>query len=148
MQGYYYNDDVFPTGPIDPVATPAALRKVEPDLDVVWASNPGPEITGDIFKGHFEGRLKPSLAGDYTFRCVVDDDLRLWIDGVLLIDDQSTGASSHTAIRSVAMVPEQMYTIVADYRDTHGGAALQLFWACTAVPDEPVPAHSCYLPKK
>lgn len=101
-----------------------AIREAEIDYD--WGqSAPLAGVPADGFsvrwttKTHFE-------AGNYTFTAVVDDGVRLWVDGELLIDAwQTQSATIYTADTDLNA---GTHTVQMAYYDDTGSAVAKLWW--------------------
>ncbi|NLD74502.1 MAG: hypothetical protein GX649_17515, partial [Chloroflexi bacterium] len=82
-RGEYYNNTTL--------EGPPALITNEVDLQFEWGEgSPHPAIQRDRFSARYARRLHFSR-GEYRLTAVVDDGVRVWIDGRLVIDAWQTG---------------------------------------------------------
>jgi len=104
-----------------------ALVRDDPDLYFDWgAGAPAPGLPVDNFSVRWTRDLNFS-AGNYRFYAYVDDGVRLWIDGVLVIDQwRESTPTTHTADVALA---EGKHTVVMEYFEATGNALAQLSWA-------------------
>ena len=63
------------------------LERIDPAIDFDWVRNgPGRPIREDEFTAEWTGFVVPSFSETYTFEVDADDQMQLWVDGVLLVD--------------------------------------------------------------
>ena len=97
-----------------------------PGLDFNWGPNaPASALPADNFSVRWT-RQAEFEATTYRFHALADDGVRLWVDGVLLIDQwRDQQPREWTADR--AMVAGRR-TIVVEYYEHTGGARIQVWW--------------------
>jgi LysM repeat protein len=90
-----------------------------------WRTNgPGKPLKGQNFSARYT-RDKPFDAGLYRFNVLVDDGVRVWLDGVPLIDQWHESSLIHySADRQVSAGTHHLQI---DYFQAYGGAQL-VFW--------------------
>ncbi len=88
LLGEYYNQYDKTIAAIPNTWTVTSTR-VDPNIDFNFASAPpGPTgIGANYFSVRWTGKVWPPASGDYTFYAAGDDGVRLWINGVLLINN-------------------------------------------------------------
>lgn len=64
--------------------TPVLVR-TETDLDHDWGTGSPPGVNADQFSGRWERYLE--ISGNYRFTATGDDGFRVWVDGVLVINE-------------------------------------------------------------
>ena len=114
---------------------------IDPVIDFNWG-NSGPALLpdNDDFAIRWTGSVTtPAVSGDYTFHLVSDDGVRLWIDGVLLIDEwhPSSGVEYTTTLNLAAL---SRHRLRIEYYEAGGGALVQFFWTVPGAPKVIVPA--------
>src|SRR4030095_440988 len=63
------------------------LQRVDPAVDFDWIDgSPDPAVFPDNFSVRWTGFVKPEFSEPYTFFITVDDGVRLWVGGQLVID--------------------------------------------------------------
>ncbi len=106
-----------------------SLERVDPTIDFDWVRNgPGRPIREDEFTALWTGVVEPSFSETYTFEIDADDDLRVWLDGQLLVDPWTH------EMRAGVPVP-----IRVEYREEDVNAWARLFWSSPSRSREIVP---------
>jgi glucose/arabinose dehydrogenase/RNase P/RNase MRP subunit p29 len=117
------------------LAGAAALTRCEPAIDNDWgAGGPGNGVPNDNFSVRWTGSFT-FPAGDATFSVTADDGIRLWVDGVLLIDkwiDQ--GPTTYTATRTLTA---GSHDLKVEYYEKGGGAVARASWTTSGAPTSP-----------
>lgn len=83
----------------------------------------GPE---DFFAARYTGDFATDAAGDFTFYLTSDDGSELYIDGVLVIDNDAL--QSPTELSATIALTEGSHTIEVRYFERGGGADVDLDW--------------------
>jgi PA14 domain/Chitobiase/beta-hexosaminidase C-terminal domain/Divergent InlB B-repeat domain len=147
LQGQYYNDGsgaVYsqspPLGLANPFTSAPVLTRYDAQVDFNWGANsPGSGVNVNNFSAKWTGRVKALVSGSYIFRVTADDGVRLFFNGVQVIDgwkDQSQTIYTYTTL----------YKIELHYYE-HGDAAVcQLHWIPPGQPDQAVPQSQLYPP--
>ena len=105
-------------------------RGVNP-LDYDWGS--GSPLDGtvartqpvDNFSARWRGQFR-FAAGDYRFRAVADGGVRVYLDGLLVIDEWSDGATSASNVFRNVGAGE--HTVTVEYYERSGEAAVRVSW--------------------
>jgi glucose/arabinose dehydrogenase len=113
-----------------------ALTRQDPAVDFDWgAGSPGDGIPAD----HFSARWTKSVqlaAGSYAFTSTTDDGVRLFVDGVLVLDKWTLqGPTTYAVTRQLS---EGTHQIVMEYFDNNGGAVARFGFASANEPPPPV----------
>jgi glucose/arabinose dehydrogenase len=91
-----------------------------------WGTgSPGPGVPADGFSTRWQGAFS-FPAGDTTFTVTADDGIRLYVDGVLVIDkwiDQAP--TTYTATRTLTAGTHQ---VKVEYYENGGGAVAKVSW--------------------
>jgi YVTN family beta-propeller protein len=120
LTGRYFNNKTL-TG------TPALTRTEVVNFD--WGTNaPGTGIGKDNFSVRWTGDVKTSAAGGYRFRTVSDDGVRLWVNGVLVIDNWSLHGATTNTSNSITLAANTRYTIKMEFYEQTGSAVAKLQW--------------------
>jgi len=116
--GAYYNNQTLSGQPI--------FNRIDPALVFNWGPyGPGPGIGGEHWSARWTS-IQYLNAGTYQFNVTVDDGVRIYIDGQIIIDqwhDQSATAYS----ANVAVVTGT-HAIQVDYYQGVGDASLSVSW--------------------
>ncbi len=127
---------------------PPALTRTDANLNFSWPDSPGPGVNADQFSVRWTGFLNVPTAGVYTFYPTSDDGVRLWINGVQVVDgwrDQgATEFSSGPINLAAGQIPVKVEfydnAVVADIvlRWEGPGLAKEIIPAANLVPAAPV----------
>ncbi|WP_330186116.1 PA14 domain-containing protein [Dactylosporangium sp. AC04546] len=124
------------------LAGTAAIVRQEPAVDFDWGTGaPGPGLPDDGWSARWT-RTDTLAAGVYTFRVVADDGVRLYVDGVLVLDEwRDQPPTTFVVQRNLA---EGAHVIVAEYYERAGGAIARVSYDKTADPPPPTPWTASY----
>lgn len=124
---YYYG--------VTPIGNPAFSQQ-EPrsqyPLDYNWSTGaprsaaPGAGMLGsDFWSARWQGTFYFD-SGNYTFRANVDDGIRLYLDGLLVLDSWYDGYKQVS--NRVIGVGSGQHTVVVEYYERTGNASIQVWW--------------------
>ncbi|MCB8943101.1 MAG: SH3 domain-containing protein [Ardenticatenaceae bacterium] len=105
---------------------PALVRQEGSSLDHNWGADDAP---GNLDVEAFSARFKRTLnvpAGTYRFTATMDDGLRFWIDGVLVIDSW-TDSQVHSLTADYHLSGGD-HNLKVEYYDAGGAAVVKLSW--------------------
>ncbi len=117
-----------------------ALERVDLSVDFLWGSgSPSSSVNVDGFSARWTGVVVPAAAGNYTFYVSSDDGVRLWVNGVLLIDEWvNRGTTENSA--SILLPAGQPADIRLEYFENTGDAEVRFSWSGPSLAKEIVPA--------
>jgi hypothetical protein len=149
---YHWNDPAFVGGAGNPgpvnAFTTLVLTRTDPRIDFNWgAGSPDTAVNADIFSARWTGEVEAAFTETYTFYTRIDDGVRLWIDGVLLVDswiDQGTPEYKG----QIDLVAGNKYSLVMEYYENGGGAVAELRWSSPSTPKDFVPQAALSPPVK
>jgi hypothetical protein len=102
------------------------LVRDENEINQNWGSGaPVAGLGADGFSVRWTSTIGFEFSDNYTFFVTVDDGVRVWVDGGLLIDqwrDQSAGFSA------VRYLTQGSHLIVVEYYEAAGTANIHLWW--------------------
>ena len=109
-----------------PVLVQKEPRSATP-LDNNWVfSSPAPFILGeDFWSGRWRGEFEFD-EGNYFFRAIADDGVRVYLDGLMIIDQWRDGYKD-VSNRFVG-VGEGYHTVEIEYYERSGQAVMKLWW--------------------
>ena len=126
--------------------TPALTRTEAVDFDWGYGA-PASGVTGDNFSVRWTGTVQAPLDGAFRFQTVSDDGVRLWVNGVQLINRWNDHGPTTDSSTPINLVAGQKYTITMEYYERGGGAVARLRWL---VPGSgsyvAIPSNSLFLP--
>lgn len=95
----------------------------------VGSGTPVAGLPADGFAVRWTGRIVPAVSGQHTFRITGDDGVRLWINGVLVIDSWTPSASRTLESAPVLLEAGAQINLRVDYGDFAGNASMILEWS-------------------
>src|SRR5438445_13570361 len=102
LQGDYYNN-------ID--CTAFVLSRVDPGVNFNWVNgSPDPSLGADTFSVRWTGQVQPLFSETYTFYTQSDDGVRLWVNGVQLVNNWTGHASTENS-GTIALTGGTRYSI-------------------------------------
>ncbi|RKY24827.1 MAG: hypothetical protein DRP62_02855 [Planctomycetota bacterium] len=121
----------------------AALTRNDAPVDFDWGrGSPGTPIGIDNFSVRWTGKLVPTETGLYTLGTKTDDGVRLYLDGVLLIDDWYDHAVKTNSV-TISLNASQEYDIQLEYYENWGDAVAKLCWIEPNQGEETMIAEAC-----
>jgi hypothetical protein len=107
--------------------TPVLTRTEAVDFD--WGTGaPGTGVTADNFSARWSGNLLVPATGTYRFQTESDDGVRLWVNGVQLIDNWTDHSPTLDTSAGINLVAGQSVAILAEFYEKGGGALMRLRW--------------------
>lgn len=120
LAGAYFNNKTLTGSPV--------MQRVEA-VNFSWSTNsPGSGIVNDAFSVRWTGKVEAISTGNYTFQTTSNDGVRLWINGILVVDNWASHATATNNSPVIAMTKNQRYTIAMEYYDNTGAAVAKLKW--------------------
>lgn len=138
LRGEYYDNINF---------TGIKEIRIDREIDFDWGEgSPNANIGEDTFSVIWLGKVQPLFSEEYTFYTVSDERIRLWVDGVLLIDnyEDHTLAEDYGTIELEAGLK---YDIRIEYCEKNGNAVVKLMWSSISQEKEIIPRTQLYPPK-
>lgn len=104
-----------------------ALSRIDAAIDFAWQSgSPDPALGNDTFSARWTGILEIPTDDTWTLITRTDDGVRLWIDGVLRIDEWvNQSATDHEVQIPLTAGPHDLRM---EYYENTGGAVARLSW--------------------
>jgi hypothetical protein len=120
------------------------FQRDDPVIRFNWGSgSPRSDIPADNFSVRWTRKLVFSQAGSYRFRVEADDGVRLWVDGVLVVDRWQDGYSLDTP---VVVLSAGSHDLRLEFFERTGGALAQLSWELVRPTSTPTPTRTPALP--
>ena len=108
----------------------SVIAREEESLDFDWGEgSPGAGIPADRFSARWERHLNIAAdeSGNYIFSAEVDDGVRLWVDGELLIDSWIEQAKA--SYQATLSLSEGEHLVRVEYFELTGTASISVSWA-------------------
>lgn len=126
VRGLYYDNNNF---------TGTLIQRYDPRIYFSWGSGvPIPGIAADSFSVRWEGRVIAPGTGSYTIFAAADDGIRVWLDGVQIINRWYNGAEVNAVVNLTA---GQTYELKTEYFDGSSSAKAQLMWSGPNIDGKP-----------
>jgi PA14 domain len=94
-----------------------------------WGTaSPGGSIGINNFSARWTGSVMATSSGAYRFRTNSDDGVRLWVNGVQVINNWTDHAATLNTSTTINLVAGQRYAIRLEYYERGGSAVMQLRW--------------------
>ncbi|ABN51554.1 MAG TPA: hypothetical protein DEF39_02150 [Hungateiclostridium thermocellum] len=135
LRGEYYNNMDF---------SRFQFVRIDPCIDFDWGEGtPDQSIGKDTYSVRWTGKVEPRYSETYTFYTVTDDGVRLWVDGVLLIDKwKSQSATEHS--EQIYLEAGKKYDIKMEYYQHVRAASAKLMWSSKSQQKEIIPSSQLY----
>ena len=132
---YYQNNNL--TG--SPMAT-----RVDPAVNFNWGFGlPNVPVSGRPFSVKWTGFVMPQYSEAYTFYVNAGDGMRLWVNGVQLVNSWTDGTPAERS-GATKLTAGQLYTIELDYFDDTSSAGIVLSWSSPSTPKAIVPQSQLF----
>jgi hypothetical protein len=140
IRGDYYRGMNFETH---------VLTRTDNEINFNWGDPGGPDplVGDDQFSCRWTGEVEAAFTETYTFYAAADDGVRLWVDGVQLVNawiDQGTTEYRGT----IDLVADNSYSVVMEQYENGGGATAYLRWSSPSTPKEIIPQAALAPPVK
>jgi hypothetical protein len=105
------------------------LTRVDSTVNFNWGSaSPASGVTADNFSVRWTGRVQAPTTGTYRFTTQSDDGIRLWVNGVQVINNWTDHGSTANTSSAITLTAGVKYTITLEYYEKGGSAVAQLKW--------------------
>lgn len=137
LKGSYFNNVDF-TGT-------AAVVRTDPSMNFIYDFNTSPvsPIGVDHYSIRWTGKIQAQFTEPYTIYSKSDDGIRVWINGVPIIDNFTDHAVTENSA-TVQMIAGQKYDIKIDYYNRNGGGMATLKWSSPSTLKQMVPTKQLY----
>jgi len=139
LKGEYFSEPDLTGAPV--------LVRTDPGVHFAWGTTgPGAPLPGSRYSVRWSGDLEAAFTETYTISVYADDGVKLWFNGVLVVDKwfgQEAGSPRYTV--KAALEAGQRYPIVMEYFFTSGSAVAELSWESPRTPAQIIPAGALSL---
>lgn len=133
--GEYYDNKDF---------TNLKFTRVDPNIDFNWGKgSPNPSIGNETFSVRWTAQVLPLYSEQYTFYTLSDDGVRLWVNGILFIDNWIDHGSAVNE-KKIALAAGQKYDIRLEYYNNTGETAMKLSWSSASQKKEIIPQSQLF----
>jgi chitodextrinase len=135
LTGQYFDNKDF---------TGASISRTDATVNFNWAlGSPSSSIGVDTYSARWTGQVQAQYSQTYTFHVTGDDGVRLWVNGILLIDKWIDQAATEWS-GSIALTAGTKYVLKLEYYENLGYAASQLRWSSGSTPKAIIPSSQLY----
>ncbi|MCX6628088.1 MAG: DUF1800 family protein [Candidatus Solibacter sp.] len=120
LRGEYFNTSDL-TGPVE-------VSRTDATVNFEWNGVPAFGVDEDEFSARWTGQVLAPATAAYTFTTVSNNGVRVWVNGVKVIDNwvAHSTATNHSA--AIPLVAGQKYDIRMEFFEQFGGAVAKLLW--------------------
>lgn len=129
------------------------VSRVDESIDFDWVRNaPAPEISCDNFKALWKGTLEVEKTDTYTFDAEVDDNIRLVVDGKVVLDynpakadevqSDAQEAKNYRTASAKLKLKAGSYPVEVYYEERDVNASVKLFWSTRSMKRQIVKAFT------
>lgn len=93
---------------------------------------PGSGVGVDNFSIRWTGLVQAQRTDNYTFHTLTDDGVRLWVNGVLVINNWNEHVPTEDNSSPIPLVAGQKYEIVLEYFEAAVAATVNLSWTAAS----------------
>jgi hypothetical protein len=105
------------------------LTRVDQTVNFNWGTSaPAAGVTADNFSVRWTGRVQAPVSGTYRFTTVSDDGIRLWVNGMQIINNWTDHAATTNTSAGISLTAGVKYTITLEYYERGGQATAKLQW--------------------
>jgi hypothetical protein len=102
---------------------------------------PASGVSSDSFQIRWTGQVTPAFTETYTFYTQSDDGVRLWVNGVQLVDNWTNHTSTENS-NTIALTAGVPVDIRLEYYDASSSGLIRLSWSSPSQPKVPVPGRA------
>ncbi|WP_310560238.1 PA14 domain-containing protein [Flavobacterium sp.] len=111
-------------------------------LNTTQSPNPSmPTFNRDQYSARWTGFVEPLYSQTYTFKTISNDGIRLWVNGVQIIDNWTTHANTIDT-GTIALTAGVKYSIVLEYYQDNQSITARLFWSSASQSEVIIPASA------
>ena len=101
-------------------------------------------IPSDKFSVAWVGSIKPPTSSSYIFYTTSDDGVRLYVNGLRVIDNWISHGATENASAPIALSAGQNYSLRMEFFENTGAAVAQLRWSSLQFTKTPIPQSVLY----
>jgi hypothetical protein len=126
LRGQYFANNALTGTPV--------LTRTEP-LDFAWGQGaPGAGVPANNFSVRWQGQLSAPTAGSYRLQTLTDDGIRVWLNGVLIIDNWTPHSPTTDTSAAIALAAGQYVDLRVEYNELAVDATMRLLWQTPGAP--------------
>jgi hypothetical protein len=115
------------------------LVRVDSRIKFNWGTDvPDPQLPSGPFSIRWRGQIVPDYSEPYTFYTAASSGVRLWINGVQLINDWTSHLPTQDS-GTVTLHAGEKYDLVVEYYNNGASALAKLLWSSPSQPKQVIP---------
>ena len=126
-----------------------ALTRTDPQINFNWGDpgGPDPAVGDDNFSVRWSGEVEAVFTETYTFYPRTDDGVRLFVDGLLLVDNWTDRSATENK-GTIDLIAGNTYSLIMEYYENTDSAVAELRWSSPRTPKQIIPQAALFLPVK
>lgn len=138
----YFNN--VPTSGVPVISGNPNLTRTDQGVNFDWGNGgPGSPVNVDYFSVRWTGKVQPCFSENYTFTTRSDDGIRLWINGIQVINNWGDHAATDNS-GTINLTAGQKYDLVLEFYERAGQAVAQLSWSSPSQANQIIPMTQLY----
>ena len=130
LTGNYYDNIDF---------TGTKKTRLDATVNFNWGTSaPISGIAPTTYSIRWTGSIVPKYTQPYTFYVNADDGVRLWVNGVQIINSWINGSSERQS-STINLIANKKYPIKLEYYNNTGAAHCQLYWSSASQVKQVIP---------
>src|SRR6185295_1060484 len=120
------------------------LPRTDATVNFDWGSGgPDPSVAPDSFSVRWTGQVQAQFSETYAFFTVSDDGVRLWVNGVLVVNNWTDHAPTENS-GTIGLTAGQRVDLKMEFYENGGGAVAKLLWSSPSTAKQTVPQSQLY----
>jgi hypothetical protein len=112
--------------------------RIDSTVNFNWQSNLAPLGLGTQYSIEWTGFVQAKYSETYTICTISDDGVRLWINGVQLVNNWTDHAQTQNC-GNIVLTAGQKYSVTMDFYQNGGLAVAELYWQSPSQTNQPIP---------
>jgi glucose/arabinose dehydrogenase len=122
------------------------FTRIDSTINFDWDDgSPAPSLGQNDYAIRWTGQVKADFTEAYRFHTVTEGGVRLWVNGLLLINDWNDSGPRERS-GTITLTAGQRYDLKLEYKETNGTAAIQLQWSSARQARQIIPQLRLYPP--
>lgn len=136
LYAQYFNNAFLDGAPVN--------EGIDISVDFDWGTDLVTDLAADFVSARWVGKVRAPLTEQFTFILHADDGVRMYLEGVLVIDRWEDCCDDVTY--TVSLTQNQFYDIRIEWKEHQEEAYITLYWSSITVPKEVIqPANLYYV---
>lgn len=121
------------------------LYRIDPTINFDWVKgSPMSGIQSNNFSVRWSGYIVPKNTETYTFYAKTDDGVRVWVNGILVINSWFDHSASTEYSGRISLLASQKYSIKVEYYEKNVYSSARVSWSSPSTPKGIIPMSQLY----